>query len=67
VRSPRLMSGSSSMACRASSIVLVDRIVRPSPTRTPSSMNGPDAQRRVQRRMLGEHVARFCLRLLIVT
>jgi hypothetical protein len=46
VRSPRLMSGSSSMACRASSIVLVDRIVRPTPTRTPSSMNNPDAQRR---------------------
>src|SRR5271154_2150802 len=46
VRSPRLMSGSSSMAWRASSIVLVERIIKPSPTRTPSSTNGLDAQRR---------------------
>src|SRR5277367_413878 len=46
VRSPRLMSGSSSMAWRASSIVVVERIVKPSPTRTPSSIKGPDAQSR---------------------
>jgi hypothetical protein len=39
VLSPRSMTGSYSVAWRACSIVLVDSIVRPSPTRTPSSMN----------------------------
>lgn len=46
VRRPCLTSGSSPMAWHASSIVLVDKIVRPSPTRIPSSMNGPDAHKR---------------------
>src|SRR5271156_1111905 len=46
VRSPRLMSGSSSMAWRASSIVVVERIVKPSPTSTHPSIKGPDAQSR---------------------